>query len=210
MLKIKTKYESGFSLIELMIVVAIIGMLVAVGIPQYAKFQAKARQSEAKAALTNVFTAQKSFRVEWQYFTYDLKNTGFSMAGKNLRYIVGFGGVTATTVPCALGSNYSGPPEILAGTTNSWSNGTSVNDGGVATWHNQINFLNIATADPDDPTMLVVAPAGCTQDNFTALAIGDVRNNPGDIDVASNSIPTNSDIWLINDQKSLQQVRQGF
>ena len=38
--------RAGFSLVELMIVVAIIGMLAAVGIPQYAKFQAKARQSE--------------------------------------------------------------------------------------------------------------------------------------------------------------------
>ena len=39
--------KKGFSMIELMVVVAIIGVLAAIGIPQYSKFQAKARQSEA-------------------------------------------------------------------------------------------------------------------------------------------------------------------
>lgn len=40
--------SEGFTLVELMIVVAIIGVLAAVAIPNYQKFQAKARQSEAK------------------------------------------------------------------------------------------------------------------------------------------------------------------
>jgi type IV pilus assembly protein PilA len=47
----------GFTLIELMIVVGIIGILAAVAIPNFLTYQAKARQSEAKLALGSIYTA---------------------------------------------------------------------------------------------------------------------------------------------------------
>jgi type IV pilus assembly protein PilA len=55
------KNQKGFTLIELMIVVAIIGILAAIAIPNFLKFQAKSKQSEAKTNLKGLYTAETSF-----------------------------------------------------------------------------------------------------------------------------------------------------
>ena len=49
----KNKKQNGFTLIELMVVVAIVGVLTAVGLPQLTKAQDKAKDSAAVATLTN-------------------------------------------------------------------------------------------------------------------------------------------------------------
>ena len=60
----KLNRNRGFTLIELMIVVVIIGILAAIAIPNFMKFQAKSRTSEAKANLKGLFTAQKAYAQE--------------------------------------------------------------------------------------------------------------------------------------------------
>ena len=55
------KGKKGFTLIELMIVVAIIGILAAIAIPNFLRFQAKSKQSEAKTNLGGIFTAEISY-----------------------------------------------------------------------------------------------------------------------------------------------------
>jgi type IV pilus assembly protein PilA len=62
------KGKKGFTLIELMIVVAIIGILAAIAIPNFLKFQAKSKQSEAKASLGAIYTGQISFFGETNQF----------------------------------------------------------------------------------------------------------------------------------------------
>ena len=58
------KKSKGFTLIELMIVVAIIAILAAVAIPQYRKFQLKAKTSEAKTNIGAIRTAEESYAAE--------------------------------------------------------------------------------------------------------------------------------------------------
>jgi type IV pilus assembly protein PilA len=69
--------KKGFTLVELMIVVAIIGILAAIAIPNFIKFQAKAKQSEAKTNLKGLFQAQKSYYAERDTYTSDFQSVGF-------------------------------------------------------------------------------------------------------------------------------------
>lgn len=55
------KYK-GFSLIELMIVVAIVAIIVTVAVPSYQDSLKKSKRSDAKAALLNVQMAQEKYR----------------------------------------------------------------------------------------------------------------------------------------------------
>lgn len=58
----------GFSLLELMIASAIVGILATIAIPNYMRFQLRARSSEAKTNLSAIRTTEHSYRAEFGHY----------------------------------------------------------------------------------------------------------------------------------------------
>ncbi len=63
-MKLISKRSKGFTLIELMIVVAIIGILAAIAIPNFLSFQLKSKTAEGKTNLAAIRTAEESYYAE--------------------------------------------------------------------------------------------------------------------------------------------------
>ncbi|MDI9569657.1 MAG: prepilin-type N-terminal cleavage/methylation domain-containing protein [Pseudomonadota bacterium] len=109
----KRKGQKGFTLIELMIVIAIIGILAAIAIPQFTAYRARGYSAAAQSDVKNAYTAAQAYFSENPTGT--VANTG-DLAGFGLRVSnnVTFtacggtvGGFTATAKHEAGGSTFT-------------------------------------------------------------------------------------------------------
>jgi len=81
--------RKGFTLIELMIVVVIIGILAALAIPRFMQATTKSKQSEAKQLLKQVYTMERAYRQETGLYSLNLNTIGVEiMNGNRYAYVV--------------------------------------------------------------------------------------------------------------------------
>jgi len=96
--------KKGFTLIELMIVVAIIGILAAIAIPNFLRFQAKSKQSEAKTNLGAMGTTAEAYRAEHDtYSASSWADLGWTPTGTT-RYAYYYSGTDGAGTLTSLGA----------------------------------------------------------------------------------------------------------
>lgn len=178
--------QKGFSLIELMVVVAIIGILATIAIPRVNRFIAKSRTSEAQVNLSSLYTFNKNFFVEFQGYTNAFAALGYAPEGK-LRYNAGW--ATAARWPVA----YTAMGKSTANTTTN-----------TATWCGILGAGGGAAEcdvipGPGKTGAQTIANDTASDTGFTAVAVALLVAGAAD-DV---------DTWTIDANKNLNNTNDG-
>ncbi len=119
-MKKNTPYNSsGFTLIELMLVVAILGILATLATGSFLSYQAKSKQAEAKTNISSVAETAVAYKAEYGTYVTDWSSLGWQAHGTT-RYRYWYNGIAATGTPSTpeAGVDYSDPGS--AATVNSF------------------------------------------------------------------------------------------
>lgn len=188
----RVKSQAGFSLIELMIVVAIIGVLAAIAVPNFQRFQAKAKQSEAKNNLAALYSAEKAFHSEWSMYDTSFDAIGFRPEGR-MMYIVGFN-ADRDNATAGIG-NYTGVPHAA----NNFDSSQFCAAAGVAVCENQAKSGAAAALGSLNAVALGTATANASQGTAAEF-----------IAAAEGFLLEEIDVWSINQGKAVTNENNGL
>jgi type IV pilus assembly protein PilA len=204
--------QSGFTLVELMVVVAIIGLLSAVAIPNFKKYQSKSKVSEAKLQLSAAYTAEQSFFSDFNLYHTCLPYMGFDPGQEtaNRYYAIGFGTATVTIDPSAYAAAVnSGLDSTANGCPVSTSNVQGSTVAGTRSANNSTWFAAgkgtggvIASGTGWMATAAIGTQASTSTMIFTIAAGGAISGDFGTADSSS--------LLNINNNKILRNVRNGY
>lgn len=182
-----SKNNKGFSLIEVMTVVAIIAVVSLIAIPNYQRFQAKAKQANAKAELATMYGLEIAFNQEFGTYHSNPYFIGYTPDGYGP--LTGANGCPATSGLATGPLRYYRMGFSASGTGNVTGNVTGANDPcpGVFSYGPTSN----------DQTLPTTMFAGNSTAGFLIGAQGIVRTGK-------------TDVWTINPQKVLTNATVGF
>lgn len=178
----KIRSQKAFTLIELMVVVAIIGILAAIAIPNYQKYQARAKQSEAKIGLAAVYTALRSFFIENSTYTYCLNQVGALPDTANSKRFYGMGFDNTVTIATASCGSAGGTVQCGFFTFNPDGSGAGAQCANTDGYSLPNNKSNVATTLPTDNTVAAWPAAVLTTATFTVGGIGSISTSTTDFD----------------------------